>query len=174
MSKESSSSTRKALERFFEKAARKASPPKPRRKNEKPEKQVEKECLVYMRAMGWQVEIYEAKATYNPQAGRYVSQAMKAGTCDCMGIMPSGTSVAIEFKAPGRLTTFNKNQRQREFLENRIKLNGFACVVDSAERLRRIYLEWEHLKISGTVKAQGYLLEQLPPLKNNDDTWDLE
>lgn len=173
MSNDKRDSTQRALNKFFERAAKELEPKAPRRKNERPEKQVEKECLIYMKGLDWDVAIYEAKATYNPKAGRYVSSAMKAGTCDCMGAMPNGIAVFIEFKAPGKLSTFNKNQRQREFLVNKIKMNCFGCVVDSHYRLREIYTRWEAIRIGGTIASQKYLLEMLPEMRSKNTDFDL-
>lgn len=158
-------STRKALVKFLEKQERKNTPS---RKNAKPEKDVEKECLALMRSWGWKVEIYESKANFDPRTGRWRQNSMKAGTCDCMGLMPDGTSVAIEFKAPGKVSTLNKNENQRDFLEERIKFNAFAAVVDSGQRLKDIFNKWSELRNIGTVSAQKYLLDMLPPRKKDD------
>lgn len=146
-----------------------------KRKNSKPEKEVEKEVLPWLRQLGAQVEVYESKATYNPAAGRYISQSMKAGTCDIMGTLPDGTAIAIELKAKGKLSTFNKakNERQRTFIKNRINSNAFACVVDSLERLIYIYTEWSKLKNSGK-DAKEFLLNMLPAqvVGSDDDLFD--
>jgi hypothetical protein len=137
-----SDSTKKALHNYFEKQARKVS--RPKKRNFKPEKQVELECVQWMTAQGWDIGIYEAKAVYNPHAGRYLRGVMKAGTVDCQGVMPDGTFVAVEFKAPGRLKTFNsaRNDRQRIYLINKINHNAFGAVVDSAKLLAEIYESW--------------------------------
>lgn len=141
----------------------------PRRKNEKPEKEVEKACLQYMREQNWLVEIYEAKSTYDPAKGIYRQQAMKAGTCDCMGTLPDGIGVAIEFKAPGRLSSFNAEKRfkQRKFIVDKINSNSFACVTDSVDRLKIIYEKWRELRENNTDfgVARNYLLSMLPQQK---------
>lgn len=132
------------------------------RRNKKPEKDVECACLAWMRAQGWDVEIYEAKATYDPRRQCYRSQSVKAGTVDCQGVMPDGTFVAVEFKAKGKRSTFNlaKNNKQKDYLKRKIMMNAFGCVIDDVELLRDIFHAWNLLKTNRD--KQDYLLSQLP------------
>lgn len=162
-------STADALNRFFQKQAdevahkpREAAPK--RERNKSPEKDVERECLKWMRAQGWTVNIYEAKAKWNAQAERFTGTGMKFGTCDCMGNTDDGISVAVEFKAPGALSSFNSERRylQKKFILDRINTNAFACVVDSANRLEAIYLEWRYLRAGSLEAARNFLLRALP------------
>lgn len=162
-----------ALHRYFEKEDRKyggtpASKPRQKR-NEKPEKLVEKACLDWMRKQNWLVEIYEAKSTFSESRQRWVGASMKAGTSDCMGSLPNGIGVAIEFKAPGKLSTFNSEKRtlQRNFIVNRINSNNFACVVDSVDRLQLIYQTWRDLRESNSDlnASREYLISMLPKKK---------
>lgn len=128
----------------------------------KPEKAVEKACMDWMRERGWSVNVFEAKATWNGQA--WVQKGMRAGTSDCLGSTNDGMSVAIEFKAPGKLSTFNSDKRylQRKFIVDKINTYNFACVIDSVKRLEEIYLKWtEELKKS-KHEAKQYLLSMLP------------
>lgn len=137
--------------------------PKRKKTNGKPEWElVQKPCLKYMRELGWDVETYESKATWSGDGWK--NQSMKAGTPDCQGVMPDGTAVAVEFKAPGKLSTFNldKNYRQKEFIEKRISQNAFACVVDSVDRLHEIYSAWKYQKMLGPELAREYLMRMLP------------
>lgn len=157
--------TRRAVERYLERQLKRESNElKPPRKNQKPEKLVEKACLDLMRGWGWKVRIYESKATWDPRARCYRQQSMSAGNADCMGNMADGRSVAIEFKAKGKLTSYNRdsNYRQREFIHEKIKSNVFACVVDSAEMLTEIYQHWQTRLIGGEQSAQNYLFDMLP------------
>lgn len=160
-----------AIERYY-----KRQEPKTQRKsvhNEKPEKEVEKACLAWMREQGWTVAIYESKATYNAQAGRYISQNMKAGTADCMGSMGDGIGVVVEFKAPGKLSTFasEKNHRQQEFIKKKIDSGCFACVVDSVDRLKNYFYEWISYRASDAMTdprgshSKQYLHAMLPKRK---------
>ncbi len=150
-------STKEALDRYFTKLAK----PKRNKKNLKPEKEVEHQCVEWMRAVNWDVGIYEAKASYNPYAGRYISRSMQAGTVDCQGVMPNGIFVAVEFKAPGRLKTFNsqRNYRQKEYIVSKILSNAFAVVVDSKDRLEQIYATWKNLDEN---KKKDFLMASLP------------
>ncbi len=157
----SKDSTKKALDSYM---SRQLKTKQKRGANGKPEKEVERACLAWMRAQGWQVQIYAASSTYSPSAGRWIGQAMKAGTVDCQGLLPDGTFVAVEFKAPGRLKTFNleKNTRQREYLIQKIKMNAFGCVVDSARRLQMIFDGYKELMETSKDQAQMFLLRELP------------
>jgi hypothetical protein len=152
---------RKALENYYTKQIKKSGPPK---KNRKPEKEVAKWCMDWMRSQDWSVQIVESKNTYNPQAGRWVSSSTKAGTADCLGTLPSGTFVAIEFKSPGRLSTFNadKNVRQRDYIIEKIHTYSFACVVDSVARLKEIYDAYVSALEVSKDKAKNVLLNYLP------------
>lgn len=164
MTKNAKQSTINALNKYCTKYFGEERP-KPRdKKNKKPEKIVEKACLEYMRAVGWSVQIFEAKATWSPQQNCYVSQGMKAGTCDCMGSTDEGIAVAVEFKAPGRLSTFNRedNYLQKNFILEKINSNAFACVVDSADHLREIVVKWKLFRKDGLEAARNYLLSALP------------
>lgn len=166
MSEEHKRRVQQALERHHEKLLKEDKGPT--RTNKKPEKEVEAACLKWMRELNWEVQIYESKATYNPHAGGYTkNKSVKTGNADCQGIMPDGTSVAIEFKAPGKLASFlrNGNEPQRDFIIKRIHMNGFACVVDSSDRLELIYMEWIKQKTLSIEAARHYLFNQLPVRK---------
>lgn len=155
-------STERALNSYLKKQI--AGPAKRKRHNEKPEKDVERACLAWMRAQGWSVQIYSASATYSVSQQRWTQSAMKAGTVDCQGLMKDGTFVAIEFKAPARLKTFNldKNHRQKEYLVDKIRMCAFGCVVDSARRLEEIFDGYKDAVLVSKDQAIMYLLNQLP------------
>jgi hypothetical protein len=155
-------SAKDALDRYYSKLAKQQS--KPKRKNRKPEKEVERFCLEWMRARKWDVQIYESKAVFSARSGRYTGQSMKAGTVDCQGITPDGIPVYIEFKAPGRLSTFSspKNHRQKEYLVAKIQNGAFGAVVDSANRLDRIFGEYINRVRSSKDEAKQFLLSELP------------
>lgn len=157
---------RRALEKYSQNEIKKYAPKKPRlKKNKHPERDlVQKPCVEWMLQLGWIVKIYESKATWNPHQGRYMQQSMAAGHADCMGNTLDGLTVAIEFKSPGKLKTFTRdgNQRQVEFIIEKIDSNCFACVVDSLEMLKRIWKEYCDAKSKGLDVARAYLLSQLP------------
>lgn len=125
-------------------------------KNRKPEARVVIDILQWCKLKEWQVQRIESKNTYNPKAGRWVSSPTAPGTPDIIGTLPTGVFVAIEVKAPGRLTTLRDNQR--EFLLQKINSNAFALVTDSVARLEKIYNHWKTL--SG-VEARDYLRTEL-------------
>lgn len=160
------------MENFYKRQAKKDAGPQ--RKNQSPEKDlVATPCLQWMRAQGWQVEVYESKATYNPFQKRWRSSSAKPGTPDCMGIMPDGTAIATEFKAPRKLYTLS--EEQRVFLTERIKMNAFACVTDSVDRLKELFKKWNDLRYCTPLKAQEYLLDALPkPKKERPDPRDMD
>lgn len=154
---------RAAVERYLQKQEPKAAGPS--RHYEKPEKEVEKACLKWMRERGWNVAIYESKATFNEKAGRFISQNMKAGTADCMGHLPDGIGVVVEFKAPKRLSSYaaEKNHRQQEFVKQKIDAGCFACVTDSVERLADIFAMWQYKRSErGVSESKRYLHAMLP------------
>lgn len=141
----------------------------PQRKNDKPEKEVERQCMDQMRDWGWSMQVFEAKATYDPKAQRYISQSMKQGTLDSGGSTNEGVAAWVEFKAPGKLATLRPNQRL--FLIQKIGVNNFACVVDSKERLIEIHSKWDFLREHGNYDAaRDYLMSMIPKEKAQRDT----
>lgn len=174
MSEKNKPAAQRATENYIKRQERVAEGPK--RKNDKPEKVVEKDCLAWMRAQGWQVQVYEAKATFDPRRGIYRNQSMKAGNPDCMGVDSLGNAVAVEFKAPKKRSSFNSERRakQKEFILKRIEINTFACVVDSSAMLVQLYMQWLELKNNMQNKeAKELLLEALPKVKKNKKFTDL-
>lgn len=157
MSNPRRASTEAALNRYYERQLRQK---KTRAKNKQPEKQVAAECVTALRALGAEVQIIEAKAVYNPRVGRYLRGQTNAGTCDCFGVLASGTACFIEFKAPGRLKTLKPHQR--EYLRSKIDNHAFACVVDSAEMLNNIYSNYINWLAQSKNQAKHYLLNLLP------------
>ena len=134
-------------------------------KNKKPEKEVERYCMAWMSDQGWDVQVLEAKATYNPRAGRYLrNQSVAVGTVDCVGTLTNGIFVAIEFKSPGRLSTFahDRNFAQRDYLLNKIHSGAFACVTDSVARLEKVFAAYQEALLVSPDKAKNILLSYLP------------
>jgi len=131
---------------------------KVKRKNEKPEKQVEREVLKWCRDNGWDINVVESKSTWSESAGRYIAQSVSSGFSDLAGNTDLGLSVFIELKAPGKLSTLRP--QQREFLLRKIGTGCFAVCVDSVSRLE---LAW-----SGFCKAydkKEYLVSVLPKVR---------
>lgn len=158
------SSPKAALDKYFQKQIPKLTS---KRRNLKPEKEVERACMPWMRAQGWDVQIYEAKNTYDPRRQQWSSKSMQAGTVDCQGLMPNGIFVAIEFKAHGKLRTFNRarNQRQKDYIIQKIGSNAFACVTDSLPLLQSIYNGYLLALKDGQDAAKQFLFDHLPGRK---------
>lgn len=129
------------------------------RKNKKPEQDVARHCLAWMRSVGFAVDIYESKANFNPKVGLWLQQSMRTGTTDCIGTDPDGFAAFIEFKAPGKLKSLRDSQRA--FIYRKIDAGAFACVVDSAERLADIYRYFKLIKSKGKC-PKNYLRAEVP------------
>lgn len=157
------SSVLKALTKYSEKDMKERGPKVKRAPRKRPEKEVEKECMLLMRSWRWDMQIYEAKATFNPRTGFYQNQSMKAGTLDSAGSMEDGHSAYVEFKAKGCLRSFNRaaNYRQKQFAIKKIQQNAFVAVVDTAELLGTIYTGWLSLRHDKEA-AKLFLMKMLP------------
>ena len=131
------------------------------RKNKKPEKEVERQCMDWMRLRGWSVQVIESKATYNPEIGVYRNQSAKAGTADCIGCTNDGIFVAVEFKAKGRKSTLRP--QQYKFLVEKIEHNAFAVCVESADELAHYYELW--VQHSESPSDRREIFQKLLPCK---------
>jgi len=143
------------------------------KKNSKPEKLVESACLKWMRSKGWHAHIYESKAVWNASAGKYLAPGnLPDGHSDCAGITNfRGVGHYVEFKAKGKLSTFNlaKNNDQRDFLIEKIHMKCFAVVVDSMEQLATFWFKWTRVRVDlGEGAAVAYLLDSLPQRRSTD------
>jgi hypothetical protein len=131
------------------------------RKNDKPEQLVVSTCIKWMRAQGWDAHTIESKAQWDKDQEIYRAKAAPVGFSDCVGCLPNGCAVFVEFKAKGKLSTLKDHQRI--FLEGKINKNCFACCVDSVDQLEKTYKGWRDLKNRGQhVDARQFLLELLP------------
>lgn len=147
-----------ALDKYLNKQIKKSQPTK---KYSKPEKEVEKVVLQYLRQKEFLVFVVESKAVYSEKSSRYLSGQLTPGFSDVVGLTPHGQFVAVELKAKGRLSTLRP--AQYEFLRSVILNHGFAVVVDSVERLEMIMEEY--LQTPGLMNKRTYLLSQLPQSK---------
>lgn len=127
----------------------------------KPEKDVEKFCLEWARNQGWNVNIYEAKSTWNESLGRYINQSIIPGHPDMAGNTDFGLAAYVELKAPGKRSTIRL--AQWEFLVAKIETGCFAVCVDSAQALE-IY--WNGFKAANNKKQ--FLLNVLPKKPKED------
>jgi len=105
-----------------------------------PEKQVEHDILDYGISLGWYLSVVDSKAVYNQKAKRYIKGMAKKGFPDIVGVDTNGLFLAIELKAKNKTKTATKEQLL--FLEEVKKRGGFGVVVDSAELLHNLYIQF--------------------------------
>ena len=168
--KDYKSRVQKAIETYHDKQLKKDGAGldyKPPRKNQKPEEEVVKACLQWMRSAGFDVGLVEAKSVYSPELERYLRSQVKAGTSDCFGNNGFGHAVFVEFKAKSKRSTLAPHQR--DFLIRKINTFCFAVCVDSEHLLKEFYENWILYRKSSAQKARDYLLECLPKQKNQED-----
>jgi hypothetical protein len=133
--------TKKRIEAAIKKYVEKnTESTKKHRKNDKPEKRVEKAVMAWCKEHNWYCNVIEAKATFNEKLGRYIGGMAKAGHVDISGTTNMGIACFIELKAPGKLSTLRPNQY--DFLIECINRNAFGVCVDSAELLEQVYVEY--------------------------------
>lgn len=136
---------------------------KPKRHNEKPEKEVERDVLLWLRKIDCFINVYDSAAqpdSYN----NFKRVHVKTGTPDLIGCTAEGVFIAIELKAPGRRSTLKEHQRY--FLNRVIKNNGFAACIDSVDRLRDLYNAW--IRLEDPEMKENLLLLDLPDLPKKD------
>lgn len=135
---------------------------KSRRKNQKPEKELEVEVLSWLSLHGFDAHVVEAKAVFHAKTQQYLKGQAEAGFPDICGCSSFGDSVWIELKAPGRLGTFRENQRS--FITSKIEKNCFAVCIDSVEKLQQYWDQWRSMKDcqSDPKKMRDYLFSVMP------------
>lgn len=117
------------LKRFYAKQMKADVQPR-RRKNDRPEHNLTVvPCMMWLAEQKFSMNRIEAKAVFNPFAGRYLSGQTEPGVADAFGCAPDGTGCFIEFKAPGKLSTLKDHQR--DWLIQKIERGAFAVVTDS-------------------------------------------
>ncbi|MCB0415993.1 MAG: hypothetical protein KDD50_16765 [Bdellovibrionales bacterium] len=126
-----------------------------KKKNDKPEKLVEKDVLAWCEKNNISMHVIESKAVYSATAGRYLSGKAEPGFPDLVGNNKAGLSMYVELKAKDRRS--NLSIEQYEFLLSKIKEGCFAVVVDSDKRLEEYYFTFLNSK-----SREGYLKGVLP------------
>lgn len=134
----------------------------PKRKNEKPEKEVEKAILQWAKNKGWFINKVESKAIYSKAFGNFHYSETKSGTPDLLGCNSQGVFVAIEVKAPGKRSTLRENQRA--YLLEVIARGGFAYCCDNVETLNQVFSEWLNVN-----NRKAYLLNLMPKEKESEN-----
>ncbi|RPI60690.1 MAG: VRR-NUC domain-containing protein [Planctomycetaceae bacterium] len=83
----------------------------PRRHRGKPERQVQRAILAYLRSIGCLVVVTDAGAAY--RAGAYGADTVPAGWPDITGLLPDGRFIGVECKSPtGRQSPMQKRMEQ--------------------------------------------------------------
>jgi hypothetical protein len=163
----SKSSVKLALARYYQKQMGDNSR-SPKRKNEKPEKIVEREVTAWCHANNIDVSIVECKGVYNQKTNTFLHGMTEPGYSDLSGNNEYGTAVFIELKAPGRRSTLRP--KQDDFLVRKIKMGCFACVVDSSKLLHEIYYSWYNYSSCGLIaESKRYLMSQMPKRRQEKD-----
>lgn len=153
-------STKRALERYFDKQARRNDPLRKKRSYGAPEKEVEKEVMAWLKENDFSCDVVESKAVFNRSAGTYVSGQTVKGMSDIVGCTPDGMGCFIELKAHGRRSQLKIHQRK--FLLAKMMRGAFACVVDSVDYLEEC---WDCFQLGGdmTEKLPRVKKEKSPP-----------
>lgn len=132
-----------------------------KKRNLKPEKQVEKEVLAWCKLNGFDMSVVESKAAFSPAAGKFLKRSRMTSESmpDLVGNYGS-IAAFIELKAPGRRK--NLSLEQWMFLKRKIEDGCFACVTDSvlhlSDLIKRVYRIDRPLE----VMDKEFLLKDLP------------
>ncbi len=158
-----------ALNRFYQRQAREVSR-RPKRRNKKPEADLEKVLVPLFSELGLAMHKIESKAVYSASAGRYITGQAEAGMSDYIGNTKYGTAAFIEVKAPGKRATLKVHQR--EFLLSKILSGCFAVCIDSTTSLVEIYNLWNTRMRMEPMLARNILIMSLPkePKERKDDS----
>lgn len=114
------------------------------RKNSRPEKSVQNQILFELLTLGIFAWVIDSKARYSEKLKRYMRTEIPTGHPDIIGVDSNGYFIAVECKAPGKLS--NVSSYQQDFLQRIRDKGGFAIVADSPELVRSSYLEWVKAK----------------------------
>lgn len=116
------------------------------RKNSRPEKSVQNQILFELLTLGIFAWVIDSKARYSENLKRYMKTEIPVGHPDIIGVDPNGYFIAVECKAPGKLS--NVSPYQQDFLQRIRDKGGFAIVADSPGLVRSSYLQWAKERIS--------------------------
>jgi hypothetical protein len=152
-----SDDVKKRVEKAMMKFAEKQLPKKRRSKNENKEGPVVLEIKNALFAIGFSLDVVEAKATWNERAGRYMSSQAVPGFPDLCGTGPDGESVWIEVKARGKRHTIRPTQFN--FLLEKIKQGAFGVCADSSAYVIECFRKWKSLE---RMSRQNFLIAELP------------
>lgn len=162
-------SARDALRKYYERnGGRESSETAPtRRKNKRPERDVEIELKQIFIKLGFSMSKVESKAVYNHTAGRYLDGKAQAGVSDWVGCTSDGTGCFVEVKAPSRRSTLKPHQYI--YLEDKINRGAFAVCVDSVDLFIETFKDWENRRAMNKELAKNFLLRSLPARRRDPD-----
>ena len=110
-----------------------------RRSRGKPERAVQKVCLIELRRLGALVAVTDAGAAY--RAGAFFGDAIPAGWPDITGVLPDGRFIGVECKAPACPGLGQRAGRQspaQKVVEEEVRRrNGLYILARSAEDVRK-------------------------------------
>lgn len=97
----------------------------------KPERAVQRACLIYLRARRCLVAVTDAGAAY--RAGAFFGDSIPSGWPDITGLLPDGRFIGVECKAPGgRQSPVQKSIEQEIARRNGIYILAYS--VDDLEK----------------------------------------
>ncbi|MFO7899966.1 MAG: hypothetical protein R6V58_13010, partial [Planctomycetota bacterium] len=104
----------------------------PRRKRRRrPEREVQKACLAWLKAHGALVAVTDAGAAY--RAGAFFGDAIPAGWPDITGVLPGGRFIGVECKARR-----GRQSRAQKAMEREIRRrDGLYVLARGVEDLRK-------------------------------------
>ena len=99
----------------------------PRRHRGKPEREIQRAILIYLRARGCLVAVTDAGAAYC--AGSFGADTVPAGWPDITGLLPDGRFIGVECKAP----TGRQSPAQKQMEESIRSRNGIYILARSID-----------------------------------------
>lgn len=147
-----------AMNKYYQKLEGETDP-SPKRKNQKPEKLVEAEVLLWCKQNGFDVDVVDSKATFSLATRRYTGKTTSFGLSDIIGNTSEGLGVYIELKAKGRRVGSALDPKQRAFLIRKINTGAFAIMCDSSDYLNQA---WNHFKTLTFEDRISFLINELP------------
>lgn len=153
-------SAKTALFNYYKKQMKRERRVKKNKKNNAPEKDLEKSVRAWLDKMLFSYSVVESKAVFSRSANRYLKGQTEAGFSDIVATSDEGYSCFIELKSPGKLSTLRP--LQYEFLKDKISKNAFAVCIDSVDLLESLWLEWLKRKEASTDQSKAWLMGKLP------------